>query len=407
MRKAVALCVLLGCGSSGNKPKPEDPHQAELRAAAERDRKIDAMKPPSPYTVKENTMYRPNEACGQGPYRLETDRLHVKYGERLYVYACGEHSIQGNYRITTTYKEKGARPNTSESAFGFSANNAACTAHEVATVGPGTSGGSGTAPRGGGAARTTGPATAAPATVKPLALERATSIPTDCMRTQVIDTSTITTGEGLTMDAHIQLDIWSNVPNDLSGLVFVIERSKVGPDMTPERWAAQQAAEDAWYKAYMANLAIDVKSGRTTIVDSTVTAPPPPPPRAETQPPRPSQNARWIPGYWLYEDKSFHWLAGLWEVPEADVQRALTVQAPTPPPAEPARDEPTAPAPVRAAVWTPGSWQWDGRAYVWIAGAWRLPPDENHTWQRATWSVRPGRSTFVPGGWRVRVRLGR
>lgn len=246
-----------------------------------------------------------------------------------------------------------------------------------------------------------------PATVKPITLERATVVPTHCVRTQVINTSTVNVGDGLTSEGHIQLDIWSEVPNDLEGLVFVIERSKVGADMTPERWAAFLAAGEAYYKAYMANLAIDVKSGRTTIVNSEISAPPPPPPRAEVQPPRPSQHARWIPGYWLYEDKSFHWLAGLWEVPEADVQHALTMQAPTPPPVEPARDEPTEAAPVRAAVWTPGSWQWDGRAYVWIAGAWRLPPDANHTWQRSTWSVRAGRATFVPGGWRVRVHLGR
>ena len=398
------LCVLVGCGSSGSKPKPEDPHQAELRAAEARDKKIEAMNPPSPFTVHETTIYRAPDACGQGPYRLETDALHAKYGERLYVYACGKHSIAGNYRITRT--SKGTWPTTRESNFGFARNNEACTAHEVATTAAGTSGGSAAAPRGGGA-RTSGPATAAPTMVKPRALEGATVIPTDCRRTQVIDTTTMSATDGVTREAHIQLDIWSEVPNDLEGLVFVIERSKVGPDMTPEGWAAYLAARDAYHEAYMANLDINVKSGRTTIIENKVTAPPPPPPRAETQPPRPSQNARWIPGYWLYEDNSFHWLAGLWEVPEADVQRALTVQAPTPPPAEPARDEPTAPAPVRAAVWTPGTWQWDGRAYVWIGGAWRLPPDENHTWQRASWSVRPGRATFVPGGWRVRVRLGR
>ena len=402
MRKAAVLCLIVGCGSSGSRPKPEDPHQAELRAADERDRKIDAMKPPSPFEVKDTAMYRPTDGCGQGPYRLETDTLHARYGERLYVYACGKHAIQGNYRITTT--QNGSAPSSREAAFGFSRDNAACTAREVATTTGGSSGGTGAAH--GGGARTSGPATAAPTTLKPVTLERATAVAADCVRTQVIDTSSIT-DVGTTSEGHIQLDVWSDVPNDLTGLVFVIERSAVRADMTLEGWTAHRAAKDAWYKAYMANLAIDVKSGRTTIVNSKVTAPPPPPPRAETQPPRPSQNARWISGYWLYEDSGFHWLAGLWEVPEADVERALTVQAPTPPPAEPARDEPTDPAPVRAAVWTPGSWQWDGRTYVWIAGAWRLPPDPNHTWQRPTWSVSSGRATFVPGGWRVRVRIGR
>jgi hypothetical protein len=387
MRNAVLLCLVVGCGSSASKPRPEDPHQAELRAAQERDKRIEAMKPASPYIVKDTAVYRPTDACGQGPYRLETDTLHTAYGERLYVYACGKHAIQGNYRITNTHK--GSTPSTKEASFGFSRENGACTAHEVTTTTAGSSGGTGVGPRASGG-RSNGPAIAAPATLKPVALERATAIPADCVRTQVINTSTVTTGGGLTSEWHIQIDLWSDVPNDLDGLVFVVERSNVRPDMTPEGWAAFIAAGDAYHAAYMANLEVNVKSGRTRILDSKVTAPAPPPPRVETQPPRPSQNARWIPGYWLYEDASFHWLAGLWEVPEADVQRALTVQAPTPPPAEPARDEPTDPAPVRAAVWTPGSWQWDGRAYVWIAGAWRLPPDENHAWQRPTWSVRSG-----------------
>lgn len=147
--------------------------------------------------------------------------------------------------------------------------------------------------------------------------------------------------------------------------------------MTLDRWHAYNAASSAWYKAYKANLDIDVRSGRTTLIDSKVKTPPPPPPRAEVQTPRPSKNARWIPGYWFYEETKFHWIA------------------------------PTEPQPTHTAVWTPGSWQWDGRVYVWVAGAWRIPPDAQHTWQRPTWNVNAGRARFVPGGWRVRVRLGR
>jgi hypothetical protein len=87
--------------------------------------------------------------------------------------------------------------------------------------------------------------------------------------------------------------------------------------------------------------------------------------------------ARFISAYtWMnpaapYE---FHWIAGLRDVPDEDVQRELTVQAPTPPLPAPAHDEPPEPQPTPTAVWTPGSWQWDGRAYVWIAGTWRIPP---------------------------------
>jgi hypothetical protein len=136
-----------------------------------------------------------------------------------------------------------------------------------------------------------------------------------------------------------------------------------------------------------------------------VKTPPPPPARAEVQPPRPSTHARWIPGYWQYAEGSFHWLAGMWDVPEEDIVKDLTVHAPTPPPAPPPVEQPQEARPVATAVWTPGQWQWDGRAYVWIAGAWRIPPTREHEWKPATWSVSTRGAIFVPGGWRINVRL--
>ena len=64
------------------------------------------------------------------------------------------------------------------------------------------------------------------------------------------------------------------MPNDLEGLVFVVEKSAVVADMTLDRWHAYRAASEAWYKAYMANLDVEVRSGRTTLLDSTVKTPP-------------------------------------------------------------------------------------------------------------------------------------
>jgi len=227
------------------------------------------------------------------------------------------------------------------------------------------------------------------------------------VRSFVLDHGWISAEDDVAIEARFAIDLWSDEPNDLEGLVFVVERHAVVADMTRERWRAYRDASDAYYEAYMANLEVEVRAGRTELLDTKVKTPPPPPPRAEVQPPRPSRNARWIPGYWLHADAKFHWIAGLWDVPEEDLAREQTVQAPTPPPAAPAHDEPTEAAPTRTAVWTPGSWQWNGRAYVWVAGAWRIPPDARHTWQRPTWNVSAGKATFVPGGWRVRLRLGR
>jgi hypothetical protein len=175
--------------------------------------------------------------------------------------------------------------------------------------------------------------------------------------------------------------------------------------MTDEAWRAYNEAYSKWAKAYRELIDGEVAAGRTHYIDSSVKTPPPPAARAETQPPRPSKNARWIPGYWHYEETKFHWIAGLWDVPQEDIEKELTVQAPTPPPVTPpstVRDEPTEPQPTRTAVWTPGSWYWDGRGYVWIAGAWRIPPSPQQTWQRPTWTVRTGRAIYVPGRWSIR-----
>jgi hypothetical protein len=185
--------------------------------------------------------------------------------------------------------------------------------------------------------------------------------------------------------------------------VLVVEHHLVRADMTVDGWKAYNDAYSAWVTAWNAHVANEVNAGVATRVDFSVKTPPPPAPRAETQPPRPSRNARWIPGYWLYAEASFHWISGMWDVPEEDIRQELTVQAPTPPPATPHDDRPSEPAPTKTAVWTPGSWQWDGRAYIWIAGAWRVPPDEQHTWQPSGWTVRAGASVFVPGGWRIRI----
>lgn len=400
----VAVClVVVGCGSS--KKQAADPQKAAREAAAKREKEIDAMKPASPYEVRDRKVYRPTERCGQGPYRLEGDALRAKYGERVEVFACGKHAISGNYRLTT--KRKTWSDDSQEYAFGFHRDNEACKAREVAVTSGGAGGGGGPAAGGGGSGKRGGATATAPATIKPVALEQGTTVPENCVRSSLLDHGWISAEDGVAFDGHFAIDVWSDEPNDLEGLVFVVERSAVVADMTRERWRAYRDAYDAWVKAYMAHLDVEVRAGRTQLLDNKVKTPPPPPPRAEVQPPRPSRNARWIPGYWLYEDTRFHWIAGLWDVPEEDVKRELTVQAPKPPPAAPARDEPTEPQPTRAAVWAPGSWQWDGRAYVWVAGAWRIPPDEQHTWQRATWTINAGKATFVPGGWRARVRLGR
>ncbi len=396
----VPLAVLVCCACGSSSKPAADPRDAEREAAAARRKELDDARPIPPYETREKIAFRPNERCGQGPYRLETDSLRAHYGEEIIVYACGDHAIRGNYRFDV----QRSSPYTTERAFGWVSDNEACKGNRATVVDAGSSAASGGG-GGNGSGKGVGKGAAAKAAAKPTARTLARGeVPSDCNVTSyILDTSYRSSGDVPALEAHLVIDIWSDEPNDLQGLVFVIEKKTVVADMTVERWKAFLDADEAWSERASAFLEEEVAAGRTTLLDSTVTTPPPPPPRRETLPPKPSKNARWIPGYWQYATGEFHWLAGMWEVPPEDVAKDLTVHAPSPPPAVRV-DQPVEPRPVVTAVWTPGQWQWDGRVYVWIPGAWRVPPSREHAWQPARWSasVRGG-AVFVPGGWHVRI----
>ncbi len=78
------------------------------------------------------------------------------------------------------------------------------------------------------------------------------------------------------------------------------------------------------------------------------------------------------------------------------VERAVAVQPPPPPPA-PVDNPPPSPAPN--AVWAPGYWVYDGRAYTWMSGHWEVPPPGAHTYVAAHSENRAGQTVFVPGYW--------
>jgi hypothetical protein len=407
-----AIILLVGC-SGGASKKTRSPEEAQreaadahLDAAAARRKALHAARPKEPFETRERIAFRPGDRCGQGPYRMETDALRAKYGEQIIVYACGQHEIAGNYRLTVEYKDKRRPADSDDRAFGWGrSDNAACKANRASTVqaasgtGSGTGAGAGAPPAAGGG----GAPAAPPAKLKPTPLARVAAVPEQCrFRSAVLDSSYRSYGDSVPLDAHLVIDLWSDEPNDLEGLVFVIEKKAVVADMTVERWKAYMDASRAWGERYMAFLNGEVAAGRTTLVDTTARTPPPPPARAETPPPRPSRNARWIPGYWHHAEAKFHWIAGLWQVPDEDIAKDLTVHAPKPPPAAPVV-EPRPARPTGTAVWTSGQWQWDGRAYVWIAGSWRIPPTQQHAWKSAGWSVGARGAIFVPGGWRVRI----
>lgn len=130
---------------------------------------------------------------------------------------------------------------------------------------------------------------------------------------------------------------------------------------------------------------------------------PPPAALAEEVPPKLSVNAEWRPGYWQWTGSTWTWLAGMWRVPEADIIAERTTIAPAPPP--PLRVEAIPPPPMTTTVWVEGFWQWNGSAWIWVAGSYQARP-AGMGWRRAEWRARGSVHVLIPGGW-VRASGGR
>jgi hypothetical protein len=77
--------------------------------------------------------------------------------------------------------------------------------------------------------------------------------------------------------------------------------------------------------------------------------------------------------------------------------RVSRVQAPSGPPATPV--DPVPPQPASNALWVPGFWIYDGRSYTWTAGRWEIPPPYARTYVPAHSEMRNGQMVFVPGYW--------
>lgn len=56
--------------------------------------------------------------------------------------------------------------------------------------------------------------------------------------------------------------------------------------------------------------------------------------------------------------------------------------------------------PALGYVWTPGYWNWNGARYIWIRGAYALPPRVGAAFVPGRWVARPRGWAFVRGHWR-------
>ncbi len=185
--------------------------------------------------------------------------------------------------------------------------------------------------------------------------------------------------------------------------------SKVWPDEcrslagdVPERDARSKACWDAWKAKKVWSDACrkefgdgpdpkgSPKPGATTPYGK------PPPPPAETPPPKPSDNAVWVSGSYTWHT-SWVWSPGTWKVPKKDVDEGKTAKAPSAAPASKKEVPPPAPAP--GMVWTEGYWFFAVEGWIWVGGAWRMPPTPGAKWKVSTYVSIGGGWVLVPGGW--------
>lgn len=420
----VALVVAsFGCstGTTGRSTSPDDAIDEAQRAEDERfenwRNQLDATRPEPPYEVQALTAFAAPDRCGQGPYRIEMDALSSEFFENFKVYACGPRRVAGNVRLTTV-RPRG-EPSETEWQFGSSADNDACVARAAeraeGAAGPGVGGASSASE--GKAASSRSPAVSVAA--EAVALERLDEVPEECeVEVRLVEIVSRHSGRGthphlgttIWDGVRFIVKIWSQEPNDLEGVAFVVRQLGVPEEVTLEQWLAYRDAKAAWDERNSAYWDAMVEAERARRGGSSIrrdTTPPPPPPKEEPVPPRPSDNATWVAGYWHYEGETFHWISGFWRVPERDVREHRTVKAPKPPPPSEPAEESRPPRPSERAVWVPGTWRWDGRAYVWVSGTWRIPPSEAHDWKPSRWIRAEGGVRFVPGGWKIEIRARR
>jgi hypothetical protein len=397
VKNLLFILLLAACGGSST-PAPATPNKPhEETAEQKRSREYRALlaeEPKFPYVVERTKTFQVAHDCAQGPYRIDGTTLQVPNGKSV-VYICAAHLLSGRERFVMNDERN---PSSEGQHFGYSKpGNERCsaTATEITQAGDAgaTSSSTTSTPTSTGSHGVTALATSEKLADSDVVITAEGECPKGTSRLTVIESSTMSmTARGF----HV--DIWFPEPNDLRGATFVLQQLRPDPAITREQWTKIEADRHAWWTRLDAfRKAHDDMFVHTSNTGQAAT--PPPPPRVETQPPKPSVHAEWVPGYHHHDGTTWVWIAGFWRVPDEDVKKELTTVAPTAPP--PVRDESAARITVIAhdVVWTDGHWQWDGAGWVWVGGAWRLPPEQGVTWQAPTWRPRGATFVFVPGGW--------
>lgn len=108
----------------------------------------------------------------------------------------------------------------------------------------------------------------------------------------------------------------------------------------------------------------------------------------------PFLRARYISGYWRYDQGRYLWSGGHW----AAAPQGLVVQKPIAPP--PTFQETIPAPPSEGQTWIPGHWDWNGANWVWLPGYHSVPPQPQAQWVSGYWSQGLlGFWRWTPGHW--------
>jgi len=280
-------------------------------------------------------------SCGQGPYDVHIPADGTTAEDGIEVVACTPRQLAGHIELSV-----GTFGLTDHEFGDGSADNQRCVGGPAVVSQLGSGSPSGTTASGGGSATATQPVLVEQAFTgdegawgdelcKPYGVAAQTlMIPTTMPRTtgwNVIEPGS---------DLHVR--IWSDVPNDLSGVTFLVREVMSKDKPQPAKPVAPEQEP----------------RGKTEVAS----APPPPhhdappAPLVEAKPARTSASATWVPGYWQWTGSQWGWIAGFWRD---------RVDTPAP------RVEVPGDAPAVGAVWIGGTWRRSGGGWIWIGGRWR------------------------------------
>ena len=278
------------------------------------------------------------EPCGQGPYDVHLKAEGKMGSEGVEVWACTPRKIAGHVEMRVD-----GLPMRNV-AFGEGADNGRCVGGgPVVMTSAAATGGTSTSSSAG----APGTHAAQPVLVAQAFDDKGALIPDDACKAYGLEGDYLMndTMTRVAPGADIDVRIWSDAPNDLSGVIFLVRHAIS---------TTTRAEEDKEWAELEKHPAKSEPRHEEPKPEPDHGAPPAP--LAEERPGSPSVYARWNPGYWTWTGAAWGWVAGFWRE-DGIAMPAQRIEVPG--------------AAPEGAVWIGGAWQLRAGAWFWVGGRWR------------------------------------